>query len=149
VIASARSGCGANRLAVSPDGNQAYVTLTKSDELLAFDLRPVKAGAAPVLIGRVPTGPAPVDSVLFEDGKKLVVANSNQFATKTGANETLTVIDTARAGEGARAILGEIPAGLDPRNMRVTADGRTLLVSNASNGGTLEIIDLDRFQPQH
>jgi DNA-binding beta-propeller fold protein YncE len=145
VIGSTRSGCGANRLALSPDGDQAYVTLTADNSVVAFDLRPVKTGAAPALIGRVPTGPAPVDIVLVDGGKKIVVAISNQAARKPNDRETLNVIDAARVSEGPRAILGTIPAGGDPRNLRVTADGRALLVTNQASG-TLEIIDLERLQ---
>jgi DNA-binding beta-propeller fold protein YncE len=45
---------------------------------------------------------------------------------------------------GARAVLGTIPAGTFPRELRVTEDGRTLLVTNF-NSSTLELVDLARL----
>ena len=64
-----------------------------------------------------------------------------------GDRQVLTVIDASRVGQGAAAILGNIPAGAFPRELRATADGRTLLLTNYASR-TLEIIDLTRLPLQ-
>ena len=55
--------------------------------------------------------------------------------------EYLSVLDIAKMGRGEPAI-GKIGAGMFPREMCVSADGKTLFVTNfASN--SLEIIDAE------
>lgn len=86
-----------------------------------------------------PVGSAPVPVALVQGGKTLVVGNSNRFSRDFQKAQTLTVIDTARIGQPG-AVVGTIPAGSFPREMCVSADGKTLLVAN-SGSNTLEIID--------
>jgi len=83
----------------------------------------------------------------IDAGKKIVVANSNRYqydgiAARTTSRDTLRVIDADKISTGSPSFLGFIPAGAGPRNMIVTADGRTLLVANL-NSLSLELIDLD------
>ena len=49
-----------------------------------------------------------------------------------------------RAG-GKKAVLGEIPAGGFPREIRVSADGKTMFVTNFTSG-TLEMVELARVR---
>lgn len=147
VMTSVRAGCNPVRLALSPDGGTAYVTARTDDALLAFDTQRIMTDAATAFIGRVPVGIAPVGVAVIDGGSKVVVANSNRFAGGSGDRSDLTVIDAKKIDTGASAVLGTIPAGAFPRQMHLTADGRTLLVTNA-NSGTLQVIDLTRLSLQ-
>jgi DNA-binding beta-propeller fold protein YncE len=148
VVATVPAGCSTRRVAVTADGNTLYATATFDNMLWAFDVTPLKSGGTPLLKGKVPTGSSPIGIALIREGTQIVVANAN-FLPGTNeetnqADQTLTVIDTTRIGEGARAVLGTIPARSAPRNPTVTADGRTLFVNSQSHG--LEIIDLERVK---
>jgi DNA-binding beta-propeller fold protein YncE len=150
LIAEVPAGCTPAGFAVSPDGTRVYFNAKEDDTLLAFDVRPVRSGSPPVLIGKVPLGPAPVGVMAIDGGEKIVVANSNSYeydgiATRSTHKDTLSVIDAEKISTGSPSVLGSIPAGTDPRNVSITADGRTLLVGNL-NSLTLELIDLDRLQ---
>ena len=143
VIAKAPSGCSAVRLAISPKGDRAYVTARNADALLAFDTHKLVHDPEHALIGKVPVGRSPVGVEVVDGGRKVVVANSNRFAAGGNEKQNLTVIDTVKIASGPAAVLGVIPAGGFPRELRVTADGQTLLVTNfASN--KLELVDLAR-----
>ncbi|PYM08097.1 MAG: hypothetical protein DMD82_03795 [Candidatus Rokuibacteriota bacterium] len=54
------------------------------------------------------------------------------------------MIDAANVASGAGAVIGSIPAGGFPRELRVTEDGRTLVVSNF-NSNTVEFVDIGRL----
>jgi DNA-binding beta-propeller fold protein YncE len=112
---------------------------------ITFDVRPLRNGTSPVLIGKVPVGKFPIGIAVIDGGKMLVVANSNANSTGPDKSASLTVIDTTRISSGAEAVLGTIPAGVDARNVSVTADGHTLLVANGGSG-TLELVDLERLK---
>lgn len=147
VIASVQAGCNPVRLVLSPDGNTAYVTARTDNALLVFDTRRIMTNSGDALIGRVPVGAAPVGVAVIDDGKKVVVTNSNKYAGGSDDKQDLMVVDTARVAAGASAVLGTIPAGAFPRQLHLTADGRTLLLTNFASG-TLQIIDLGRLPMQ-
>jgi DNA-binding beta-propeller fold protein YncE len=77
-------------------------------------------------------------------GRTVIVTNSNRFAGSADDKQTLTVIDASRVEQGAAAIIGSIPAGAFPREMRVTSDGRTLILTNFGSR-TIQMIDLARI----
>jgi hypothetical protein len=54
------------------------------------------------------------------------------------------VIDATQVKRGAAAVVGSIPAGAYPRELRVMDDGRTLLVANFRSR-ILQLVDLERF----
>jgi DNA-binding beta-propeller fold protein YncE len=146
VVGLAPGGCNPVRLALSPDGRTAYVTARTDDLLLAFDTGRILSDPKASLIGRVPVGTAPVGVAVADRGRKLVVANSNRFAGAPDGNQSLTVIDADKIASGAAAVLGTIPAGAFPRQLHVSADGKTVLLTNFASG-TLQIVDLDRALP--
>jgi DNA-binding beta-propeller fold protein YncE len=82
-------------------------------------------------------GSSPV-GIIVVDGK-VVAANSNRFATGPDDHSTLTVIDATKF-----VAFGTVAAGAFPREIRVTADGQTLLVTNFASK-SLEMIDVSRM----
>jgi hypothetical protein len=59
------------------------------------------------------------------------VTNSNRFGDSNTA-QSLTIIDTKKIGKsGEDAILGTVPAGVFPRELRVTENQQTLLLTNS------------------
>jgi DNA-binding beta-propeller fold protein YncE len=144
VVATVPAGCNPVRLVLSPDGARAYVSARGDDALLVFDTKALTSDGAHALVARVPVGTAPVGIAVIDAGKKIVVTNSNRFAGSAADHQDLTVIDAANVSSGAAAIIGSIPAGGFPRELRTTEDGRTLLLTNFTSK-TLEIVDLDRL----
>ena len=144
VVAAVPAGCAPVRLVLAPKGDVAYVTARGSGELLAFDTGKLRQDPMGALLGRVPVGAAPVGVAVFDNGAKVVVANSNRFAGRAGENQRLTVIDAFRIADGAAAVLGTIPAGAFPRELQITPLGRTLLVTNFLSR-TLQLVDLSRL----
>ncbi len=68
----------------------------------------------------------------------MFVTNSNRFGG--GDAQSVSVLD---AGNLA-APQSSIPAGGFPRELKLTADGKTLLVTNYASG-TLELVDMARL----
>ena len=144
VVATVRAGCEPVRLVLSPLGDVAYVSARGDDSLLAFNTTKLVQDPTRALIGKVPTGTSPIGIAVIDNGKKIVVANSNRFAGRTSAQQSLSVIDANRIGAGSAAILGSIPAGEFPREMSVSSDLQTLFVVNV-NSRVMEVIDLARL----
>jgi DNA-binding beta-propeller fold protein YncE len=144
VLGNVPAGCSTVRLVLSAKGEVAYVTARNSNTVMAFDTAKLVSDPAHAMTGWERVGSAPVGVAVFDDGKKVVATNSNRFAGKADDKQFLSVIDAAKLSSGAPALLGTIPAGAFPRELRVTADGRTLLLTNF-NSSTLEIIDLERL----
>ncbi len=126
------------RMAIAPDGGRIYVTARGENALLVFDTAKLRSDPDHALLARETVGAAPVPVALIQEGKTVVVGNSNRFNESSRA-ETLTVLDASRLGH-APAEIGTIPCGSFPREMRVSADGKTLCVTNFRSS-TLEIID--------
>lgn len=144
VLGAVPAGCNPVRLVLSPNGDVAYVTARGSNALLAFDTRKLLADPSHALIARVPVGRAPVGVTVFDSGRRLLVTSSNRFAGNARDRQPVFVVDATRLGAGSAAVLGTIPAGAFPRELRVTPDGRTLLLTNYRSK-TLEIVDLTRL----
>ncbi len=141
IVHSIPAGCSPVRLVLSPDGERAYVTARNSNALLVFDVAKLLDDGAHAVIGRVPVGPAPVGIAVTNDGSRVIVTNSNRFAGTRNDRESLTVIDASRVADGAAAVVGSIPAGAFPREMRVTADGGTLILTNFASR-EIEMVNL-------
>jgi len=138
------AGCGAVRMAISPDGRRIYVTARNSNAVATFDTAKLVADVDHSRLGMAPVGEAPVPVAVIDGGKKLVVGNSNRFGVGNGP-ETLSVLDTAKMEQpGADATVGTIPSGAFPRELSVSADGHTLFLTNAGSS-SLQVIDIDRL----
>ena len=144
LIGAVPAGCSAVRLVLSPSGDRAYVTARNSNALLVFDTSKLRSDPGHARIASIPVGTAPVGVAVVDSGRKVIVTNSNRFAGSSNDHQTLTVVDATKVESGAGAIVGSLPAGAFPREMRVTSDGTTLIVTNfASN--SVEIVDLARL----
>lgn len=143
VIGAVAAGCNPVRLVTSPGGDVAYVSARTDNVLLAFDTAKLLSDPAHALIGRVPVGDAPVGVAVFENGTRVAVTNSNRFGNSNGT-QSLTIIDTQKISIGEGAVLGTVPAGVFPRELRVTEDVRALLLTNFGSQN-LVVIDLARL----
>jgi DNA-binding beta-propeller fold protein YncE len=147
VISKVPAGCSPVRLAMSPNGQLVFVTARNSNALLAFDTQALLNDVEHARVGTVPVGAAPVGVAVANEGKLVFVSNSNRFSSNRTARQTITVIDAAKTGSGAAAILGSLAAGAFPRQFGESLDGQTLFVANY-NSDELEVIDLKRLSLQ-
>ena len=145
VVSRVPAGCNPVRLALSPTGDRAYVTARGENALMVFDASKLSSDTAHARLARVTVGTSPVGVTVFDSGRRVVLTNSNRFGGVGGGDrQSLTVVDAAQVAAGATSLVGEIPAGAFPRELRMTADGRTLIATNF-NSGTVEFIDLARI----
>ena len=143
VVGAVPAGCNPVRLATSPAGDVAYVTARTDNAILAFDTRKLLADPANALVGRVPVGVAPVGVAVINGGARIAVTNSNRFGN-SDAPQSLSIIDTQKIASGESAVVGSVPAGIFPRELRVTEDQGTLLLTNFGSK-TLALIDIARL----
>jgi DNA-binding beta-propeller fold protein YncE len=143
VVGAVAAGCNPVRLVTSPSGDVAYVTARTDNRLLAFDTRKLLADPVSALVGRVPVGDAPVGVAVFNGGARIAVTNSNRFGN-SDTPQTLTIIDAQKIASGEAAVLGSVLAGVFPRELRVTEDQQTLLLTNFGSKN-LAMIDVARL----
>ena len=140
------AGCSPVRMAISPAGDRVYVTARNSNAVVAFDAGKLVSDPAHARLGMAPVGAAPVPIALLDGGKKVVAGNSNRFAGG-GSAQSLTVLDTAKISGNADAVIGDIPAGAFPRELRVSPDGQTLYLTNFGSN-SLQVMDVARLDPK-
>jgi DNA-binding beta-propeller fold protein YncE len=140
VVARVPSGCSAVRAAISPDGDRLFVTARNSNSVVVFDTAKLVSDGEHARIGMLPVGSSPVPVAVIDNGAKVLAGNSDRFA---GGNspQTLTVLNARQLQGGAGATLGTIQVGAFPREMRVSADGTTVFLTNAGSN-SLQIIDV-------
>lgn len=143
VVARVPAGCSPVRMAMSPDGGSIYVTARNSNAVVAFDTGKLISDPVHARVAMAPVGDAPVPVAVVDQGRKVIAGNSNRFAAGD-APQTLVVLDAAKLGEGLGAVLGVIPAGAFPREMSVSADGRTLFLTNFGSR-SLQVLDVQRL----
>lgn len=142
-IAQVPVGCNPVRLVLSPDGNTAWLSLRGEHSLAALDTRKLLTDSSHALITKLPVGTAPVGVAVIDGGKRVIATNSNRFAGGAEDRQSLAVVD-ASGGAASATVVGRIPAGAFPRELRVTPDGNTLLATNFASK-TLEVVDLRRL----
>jgi DNA-binding beta-propeller fold protein YncE len=140
VAARVPAGCSPVRMTRSPKGDRIYVSARNNNAVLEFDTAKLVSDSPHAMIGMAPTGDAPVPVMLVDGGRRLVVGNSNRFAGR-GEPDSLTVLDAAKIGKGLAAVQGMIPAGSFPREMAVSADGKTLFLTNFGSN-SLQVLDI-------
>ena len=101
--------------------------------ILVVDVARATRDPAYAVIGAVPAGCNPV---------RLVISRTGDIAYVSARTDTsLTVIDTTKMSNGDDAILGNVPAGVFPRELRVTENQKTLLLTNFGSK-TLAVFDI-------
>jgi len=103
-------------LAVSPDGNRAYVTLPGTTNKLA-----IVDTANGQIVNQVTVGASPAGVAVSSDGRRVYVTNS-------GSN-TVSVIDADPASATYNTEIRRITVGAQPTGIAVAPDGRKLYVT--------------------
>jgi DNA-binding beta-propeller fold protein YncE len=80
---------------------------------------------------------------VIDDGREVVVANSNRF--EGGAGSNLSVVDASRADQGASCVEGTVPTGLFTRELHATTDGKALLITDYGSD-QIEVIAIDSLR---
>lgn len=142
VVAHVPVGCGPVRLVLTPDGNTAWVTVRGEHSVIAIDTRRLFSDPAHAILTRLKVGTAPVGVAVVNGGRTVIATNSNRFAGGTDDRQLLNVIDVSGGPASAR-VVGTIPAGAFPRELRVSPDGRTLFVGNFASR-TFQAVDITR-----
>jgi DNA-binding beta-propeller fold protein YncE len=130
VLTVTRAGCDPVRLALSPNGDRAYIAVRSDSALLVFDGRRLVRDSAGALIGQVRTHAGPVGVVVFDRGRRVAVANALRFTGVKGDDETVAVLSTSLIGSGKTPVLGAVKAGGGHVDLELSADGRYVLVPN-------------------
>jgi DNA-binding beta-propeller fold protein YncE len=123
VLARWPAGLHPNELALSQDGRRLFVSNGGLNTVTVLDAATGQASEtlSSAFSAADPPGSTPDSLCLSPDGATLYVAN--------GYNNNIALFDVRRPGKGAA--LGFIPTGWFPTAVRVTPDGRSLLVVSA------------------
>lgn len=136
LISKVAAGCGPVRLLVSRDDQVVWVTARGSTALLAFDASKLISNQRAALLASVQVGTSPVGlRFAGANERRILTANSNRFASLNTslygtATTELSVVDVDAAIRGEQANLGQIPTGLFPRELAISPNGKTILVSD-------------------
>jgi DNA-binding beta-propeller fold protein YncE len=135
VVATVEAGCNPVRVAVSPRGDRAYVTMRGSNAVGVFDTGQLVGDGSRAATGLFKVGESPVGITATD---KLVFAtNSDRFSD--GRLASISVVDLASPTHATT-----IPFAGFPRELKLTADLKTLLVTNYSRQ-ELELVNLARL----
>jgi len=140
------AGCSPVRMAISPSGDRIYVTARNSNAVVAFDAGKLVSDPDHSRLGMSAVGAAPVPIAVVGGGKTVVAGNSDRFAGGRSA-QTLTLLDAGKIQVKEDASLGNIAAGAFPRELQVSADGRTLYLTNFGSN-SLQVMDVERLDPR-
>jgi DNA-binding beta-propeller fold protein YncE len=133
------AGCGPVRVAVSE--KQVWVTARESNKLLAFDSAKLLSSPTNALIASIQVGTSPVGLILAKNGTRILTADSNRFMY-TNTTTGLSVVDVHAALQGKEAVFGRISTGNFPRELAISPDGNTILVSDY-NSDRVQAVDVD------
>lgn len=116
------------RVVLSGNGGQAWVAAQGSNALLGLATAKLQAGKQ-ALDADVRTGSDPTGLILVDGGRWAVVADSNR-SSSSFTPQRLDVVSMSAALAGKPALAGKIPAGVWPRELGLSPDGRTVYVTN-------------------
>jgi DNA-binding beta-propeller fold protein YncE len=129
---------GAIEVAVSPDGDFAFVSMEHGFVLAVFNLRrALSAGfGASDYVGSIPAQPGPVGLAFSPDGRWLY--STSEESAAGGPAGALTVISVPRAEtDPAASVVSRAPAGCNPVRVISSADGRVLWVTARASDALL------------
>jgi 6-phosphogluconolactonase (cycloisomerase 2 family) len=141
VTSSAAAGCAPARVIVSANGNDVWVTDRDANALLAFSAEKLRSDPSHSLIAQVGVGQTPIGLTFVSGGTAIMVADANTRGVPGADNLALVSTRLALLGQGG-ALQGFIPSGAVPRELAVVPGGKTLLVTNNTNSGQLQAVDL-------
>ena len=124
------------RVVLSADGATAYASARGEDTLWILDTAKLAGKVPQPVRAKIKVGTAPVGVAVA--GDQVFVTNSDRFGK--GQTQTVSVVNAADPSASLRSV----PAGGFPRELKVTADGKTLLVTNFTSQ-TLELVDIARL----
>jgi DNA-binding beta-propeller fold protein YncE len=134
-------GLFAARIAVTPDGKSAYVSITLDSlegRVAQYDIDPLSGALSPKTPATVPTGglsdSGPAGIAVTPDGKSAYVANSNR--------STVSQYDIdPQSGALSLKSPATVAAGSEPVSVAVTPDGKSAYVPDAD--GVVHQYDID------
>lgn len=130
VVARVAAGCAPTRVALSPDGAVAWVSVRAENRVLAFATAKLREDAAHALLADVPVGDVPVGLAISLDGRRLLVANSHRSRDADDMRAAnLSVIDPVAALARKPALVTTLGTGALAREV-VAAPGGGFFVTN-------------------
>src|SRR5258708_1027558 len=119
-------------VAVTPDGKFAFVSLQHDNKVGVFNLGKALSSRNynSDYLGSLNVGSQPVGLTMSPDGKTLYATNFVEDSPVVPGE--LTVVDVARAtnGQFKAAVMTQVHAGCNPARGAVTADGKTVWVTD-------------------
>ncbi len=132
VLSDPQGGSGAIEVAVSPDGDYAFVTQEHSMRAAVFNLQQAltQGFGAGDFVGTIPLGIAPVGLAVSPDGRWLYATSEVSQQNVWSNQGTLTVINLARAEtDPAASVVATVAAGCNPVRVITSTDGREVWVT--------------------
>jgi DNA-binding beta-propeller fold protein YncE len=143
IVHAVAAGCGPARVMPSTDGKYVWVTAGGGNALIAYSAAKLISDPKHALIARVALGQVPLGMMTVNNGKQIVVADSNRYGVR-GAVSNLAVVDVAKALARQPALVGLIKSGTTPRQFALEPDGTTLLVTN-TDSGQVQAVDISHL----
>ena len=126
VLSRVAAGCSPVRLVETADASTLFVSARGDNRILAFSPRLLDSDPYHAFQRALDSGgAAPVGIRLFDHDLRLAVSNSNRFTTSGG---NIAILDISRT-KGA-ALLRTMSAGVFPRNVTLSSDGRSLYLTD-------------------
>jgi DNA-binding beta-propeller fold protein YncE len=124
VVARIAAGCAPTRVALTPDGSVAWVSVRGENRVIALDTARLRGDPAHAFLASVGVDAVPVGLAVSADGRTLLVANSHRSRDADQARAAnLSVIDTAAALAGKPAVVATLPTGALAREVVAGPDG--------------------------
>jgi DNA-binding beta-propeller fold protein YncE len=133
VVRVVKAGCGPDRIAISKDSRDIWVTVGGSNALVAYSAAKLLTDPRHALIARVAVGELPLGLVFFDHGNRLLVADSNRDQV-TGRAANVALVNVPDALRGKPALLGTAGSGAGAGQVALYPGGKTLLVADTGSG---------------
>ncbi len=125
IISTVAAGCSPVRVVAT--NASVFVTARESDALLQYSAHDLVSDPNAALEANLAIGEAPVDLALVDGNRKLIVADSDRFGV-AGAQPDMAVVTVSQSH--LLVLRGYFESGGFPRDMALSPNGKTLLISN-------------------